>query len=141
VCSSDLTQGKPMSDHPTTPSKSETRHALQAEPSTEHKGDGMLHHSAPTPSAMSRLSHEMDSMRAETSASMNDALSSAEHYGRERIASLRAGARDWQNRAENIGASTTSFVRHRPVQSLLLAAASGAALMGLVSLLSRARRR
>jgi ElaB/YqjD/DUF883 family membrane-anchored ribosome-binding protein len=119
-----------MSDHPTTPTKTDGRHAPTAEMSAEYKPDG----------AMGRLGHEMDALRAEALPRMSEAMASAENYGRERIAALREGARDWQHRAENLGASTTSFVRHRPVQSMLIAAASGAALMGLVSLLARNRR-
>jgi len=119
-----------MSDHPTTPTKTDGRHAAIAETRAEHKPDG----------TMGRLAHDMDALRAEALPRMSEAMASAESYGRERIAALREGARDWQHRAENLGASTTSFVRHRPVQSLLIAAASGAALMGLVSLLTRNRR-
>jgi hypothetical protein len=118
-----------MSDHSTT--KLDGRHsATAAETTAEYKPDG----------TMGRLGHEMDALRAEALPRMSEAMASAETYGRERIAALRAGALDWQHRAENLGASTTSFVRHRPVQSLLMAAASGAALVGLVSLLTRNRR-
>jgi ElaB/YqjD/DUF883 family membrane-anchored ribosome-binding protein len=71
---------------------------------------------------------------------MEAALADAQSYGRERIAALRDSATALRHRAERAGDTTRSYVREQPVQALLIAAASGAVLMGVLSMWRRASR-
>ena len=54
---------------------------------------------------------------------------------------VREGSRQARARARQVSASTVTYVRDEPVKSLLLAAATGAALLALFNLLTRARSR
>lgn len=54
--------------------------------------------------------------------------------------SVRDSSQQLRQRAERVSQNAVSYVRVEPVKSILMAAATGAALMALVSLLSRARR-
>ncbi|MGC4394546.1 hypothetical protein [Hydrogenophaga sp. T2] len=52
--------------------------------------------------------------------------------------SVRSSAHELRERSMQLREAAASYVRHEPVKSVLLAAAAGAALMGLVTLLGRA---
>ncbi len=54
--------------------------------------------------------------------------------------SLRDGAHELQARARSASHSTTAYIADEPVKSLLMAAAAGAVVMGLLSLMARSRR-
>lgn len=57
------------------------------------------------------------------------------------IDSVRDSSQQLRKRAERVSENTVSYVRVEPVKAILMAAATGAALMALISLFSRARRR
>jgi ElaB/YqjD/DUF883 family membrane-anchored ribosome-binding protein len=53
------------------------------------------------------------------------------------VGRVRETAQQVRERAARASESTTNYIRHDPVKSVLIAAATGAALMALVSLLTR----
>ncbi|MDZ7938956.1 MAG: hypothetical protein U5M53_12015 [Rhodoferax sp.] len=68
---------------------------------------------------------------------MSDAVDQADalmHRGGE---ALRHTGQNLQKRATHASEVASDYVRHEPLKSLLMAAATGAVLMGLASLLSR----
>ena len=64
-----------------------------------------------------------------------DSMGRAVEHGMERMRETSHHVRDTAARASE---GTVNYIRHDPVKSVLIAAATGAALMALVSLLTRA---
>lgn len=52
---------------------------------------------------------------------------------------MRDGSQHLRDRALRVTDDSVAYIKHEPVKSILYAAVAGAALMGLVSLLSRRR--
>lgn len=57
------------------------------------------------------------------------------------IDAVRITAREWRHQALDAPDGTAAYVKAEPFKAMLMAAATGAALMGLLSLLSRPRHR
>lgn len=57
------------------------------------------------------------------------------------VAAVRNGSQHMLDQAHHASDSTVSYIRHEPVKSMLIAAATGAALMALVGLMTRPRDR
>lgn len=66
-----------------------------------------------------------------------DQVSAMAHQG---VNTVREGSQVLRNKAQHASDSTVSYIRHEPVKSMLIAAATGAALMGVLALLGRTRR-
>ena len=64
--------------------------------------------------------------------------SSLTHHGLDR---LRESTHELRVKAEHAQESTVKYIQHEPVKSVLIAAATGAALMALISLVSHSRQR
>lgn len=60
------------------------------------------------------------------------------HRGAEAV---RAGGQQLREKAHSLGDSTVSYIKDEPVKSMLIAAATGAALMAMLSLVSRSGHR
>jgi ElaB/YqjD/DUF883 family membrane-anchored ribosome-binding protein len=54
---------------------------------------------------------------------------------------VRDGSKMLRDNATRLGDSTTRYIQEEPLKAVLIAAAAGAALVGLVSLLSRSNHR
>ena len=52
---------------------------------------------------------------------------------------MRDGSQQLRDRALRVTDDSVQYIKHEPVKSMLYAAVAGAALMGLVSLLTRRR--
>ena len=63
----------------------------------------------------------------------------ADHLGLQGIQALREGAQQLRERAQRATDGTLHYVNAEPVKALLIAAATGAALMALLGLMSRSR--
>ena len=71
-----------------------------------------------------------------------DSLSDSVHDLRQQGASaLRSGSRQIRNTAHQASVCTKDYIRDEPVRSVLIAAAAGAIVMGLLSLLTGRSRR
>jgi ElaB/YqjD/DUF883 family membrane-anchored ribosome-binding protein len=55
------------------------------------------------------------------------------------VESVREGTHHLRVQAEHASESTVNYIKREPVKSVLMAAATGAALMALISLISRSR--
>lgn len=71
---------------------------------------------------------------------INRLVKNAEQLARRGIDSARDGSQHLRDRAVRATDSTVNYVKDEPVKAMLIAAAAGAALMALVSLLSGSRR-
>ena len=72
---------------------------------------------------------------------LNRAADRAGALANRSVNAVREGSRQARARARQASASTVTYVRDEPVKSMLLAAATGAALLALFNLLTRARSR
>jgi len=90
--------------------------------------------------AMDRADSAFSSAREQTATSVARLASQAESLARRSVEAVRGSAHQARERASNLGDQTMRYVKDEPVKSVLIAAAAGAALMGLLSLLQNARR-
>jgi ElaB/YqjD/DUF883 family membrane-anchored ribosome-binding protein len=70
---------------------------------------------------------------------LNRAADRAGALANRSVHAVREGSRQARARAQKASATTAAYVREEPVKSMLLAAATGAALLALFSLLTRSR--
>jgi ElaB/YqjD/DUF883 family membrane-anchored ribosome-binding protein len=64
----------------------------------------------------------------------------AGHLSQRGLDALRDSSRQVRESAQRAGERTVGYIQHEPVKSMLLAAATGAALMALLGLMSRTPR-
>lgn len=83
--------------------------------------------------AMNSAEHALDATKTAAHDTM-DTIVRAVDTGIDRVRETSQQVRESTARASE---STVSYIRHDPVKSVLIAAATGAALMALVSLLTR----
>jgi ElaB/YqjD/DUF883 family membrane-anchored ribosome-binding protein len=89
--------------------------------------------------AFDRLSDKVDSAR-EHAAPMIDRLSSqAEAAARRSADALRETSAQVRDKVLHAQDSTVGYIRDEPVKAMLIAAATGAALMALIGLMGRSR--
>lgn len=91
--------------------------------------------------AFDRLNDKVDSAREHAAPLINRLSTQAEaaaRRGADMVKETSAQLRDKALRAQD---STVGYIKDEPVKSMLIAAATGAALMALVSLASRSHRR
>lgn len=70
---------------------------------------------------------------------IHHAVDHAENLAQRGIKAAREGTAHLREKAIHASDALTSYIRQEPVKSVLMAAAAGAALVGLLSLVSRAR--
>ena len=109
---------------------------------TAQAADGAFHHTQEaTMATIEQLTQELAQLRHSITPPLEDAVAQAQSLGRQGLASVRQSAKEMRQRAQRLGEDTVNYVHHQPVQAMLIAAASGAVLMGLGTLLARAYRR
>jgi ElaB/YqjD/DUF883 family membrane-anchored ribosome-binding protein len=72
---------------------------------------------------------------------LNSASEEASDLAQRVVEAVRESSQELQNKATRASDITVKYIRNEPVKSLLIAAATGATLMALVSLMLRSRNR
>lgn len=90
--------------------------------------------------AVDRFAEGADEVRAQTGAALGSLASSAEHVTQRSAALLRESTQRLREQSRHAADSTRGYIRDEPVKSVLIAAAAGAVLMGLLGLFGRGRR-
>jgi len=85
------------------------------------------------------LSNKVDDLRSQAEPLMNKMSAQAEAAARKGIEAVRDGSQQLREKAQRATDSTVAYVKDEPIKSMLIAAATGAALMGLISLMGRSR--
>lgn len=80
--------------------------------------------------AMQDLGHQTKPMLTRAT----EQVSALAHQG---LDSVHDTTHQWRMKATQAGDNTVNYIKHEPVKSMLIAAATGAALMALVSLMGR----
>ena len=89
--------------------------------------------------AFDRLSDKVESVRERAAPAIDRLASQAEFAARRGMDAVRDTSAQLRESAMNASAATVGRIQDRPVQSMLIAAAAGAALMALLGLWGRAR--
>jgi ElaB/YqjD/DUF883 family membrane-anchored ribosome-binding protein len=90
--------------------------------------------------ALDRMSNKVDTIRDNTSPLIDRWSSQAEAAARRSVEAVRDTSQQLREKALRASDATVGYVKDEPVKSMLIAAATGAALMGLITLLARSRR-
>lgn len=90
--------------------------------------------------AFDRLSDKVEDARSRAAPLLDRLTTQAEVAARRGVDVVRDTSAQLRERAVQASDTTVGYIRNEPVKSMLIAAATGAALMALIGLLSRSRR-
>jgi ElaB/YqjD/DUF883 family membrane-anchored ribosome-binding protein len=91
--------------------------------------------------ALNGLADAAKDIRHEAAPLLNDAAGQVSALTQRGLDAVRSSARQLRDQAELASDSAVSYIKDEPVKAVLIAAATGAALMAMVSLISRSIRR
>ena len=86
---------------------------------------------------MDRMAAGLGDARAQTTTALNQLAHGTESQAHRGMDAVREAAQQMLEKSMHMRDATTSYIQHEPVKSMLVAAAAGAALMGLVALFGR----
>jgi len=92
-----------------------------------------------TNEALDALSDKVQEARDQAAPVLNRVAAKAEELTRRSADALRQSSTQIKERAQRASDATVMYIKDEPVKSMLIAAAAGAALMALVTLLARDR--
>jgi len=81
----------------------------------------------------------LGSARAQTGAALHQLAHDSSVLTHRGLDALRDGGQLLREKSSHARQATTDYIQHQPIKSMLMAAAVGAALMGLLALFSRQR--
>ncbi|KQV78745.1 hypothetical protein [Rhizobacter sp. Root1221] len=90
--------------------------------------------------ALDHVESAIHSARANVQPAISRIATQAETLARKGLDAVKDGAYQVRDRAQTLGDVTVRYVKDEPVKAVLIAAATGAALMALLSLVQSARR-
>jgi len=91
--------------------------------------------------ALDGLAGSVQGVRHDVAPMLDRAGERASALAQRGVSALRETSRDMRDGAVRVGDRTALYVKDEPLKAILIAAASGAALMALVGLLTRSRNR
>ncbi len=86
-------------------------------------------------SAFDRLTSKVDDVRDQAGPLIDRLSSQAESAARRGVDAVRDTSAQLREKAQRVSDSTVGYIKDEPVKAMLIAAATGAALMALVSLM------
>jgi ElaB/YqjD/DUF883 family membrane-anchored ribosome-binding protein len=89
--------------------------------------------------ALDRLSDKIDDARSQAGPLLNKVTSQAEAAARRGMEAVRDTSQQLRERALQASDMTVNYVKDEPIKAMLIAAATGALLMGIISMLGRSR--
>lgn len=89
--------------------------------------------------ALDSLAGAIQALRAQAEPLLDDAADRASSLTHRGLNSLHDSSAALRSSARHASENTVSYIRHDPVKSMLIAAATGAALMGLIGLMRGSR--
>ena len=91
-------------------------------------------------SALDSLSGTVEDIRSQATPAIDRISARAGAAAKRGIAAVRDSSQQLRDKATRASESTIAYVKDEPVKAVLIAAATGAFVMGLVSLMSRSRK-
>lgn len=92
-----------------------------------------------TDQAFDSLSNKVDDLRSQAGPIINRVSAKAEDAAKRGMEAVRDTTQQLREKAQAASETTVAYVKDEPVKSMLIAAATGAVLMGLISLMGRSR--
>lgn len=89
--------------------------------------------------AMDSLSDKVEDMRSQAGPTINRIATQAEDAARRGIAAVKENTQQLREKAMQATDTTVTYIKDDPIKAMLIAAATGAALMALVSMMGRSR--
>ncbi|MCD6664674.1 MAG: hypothetical protein LT081_01155 [Hydrogenophaga sp.] len=86
---------------------------------------------------MDQLSARLGDAKAQAGNTLEHLMSNAESLGHRSMDAVHDGAGQIRAKSQHMRDATVSYIQHEPIKSMLMAAATGAALMGMIALFSR----
>ena len=90
---------------------------------------------------LDQLAESVDNARAQAGPALNRLANDAQALTRRGVDAVRAGSQQLRGQASRATDSTVGYIQAEPVKSMLIAAAVGAVLMALITLVGRAAAR
>ena len=87
---------------------------------------------------LDQLSSGVDTVRAQAAPVLNRLATDAEQFTRRSVDKVREGSQQLRGQALRATDTTLGYIKEEPVKAVLIAAAIGAVLMALVTLVARA---
>ena len=88
---------------------------------------------------LDNLAVRVQDIRHEASPFLNRASEQANMLAQRGVDAVRDTSQQLREKAHHVSDSTVAYIRDEPVKAMLIAAATGAALMALINLVSRSR--
>ena len=88
---------------------------------------------------LNSLSEKVQDVRDQAAPVLNRVAEKAETLARRGLDAVKDGSQQIREKAVRASDSTVGYIRDEPVKAILIAAATGAALMALISLMTRSR--
>ncbi|HMC14306.1 MAG TPA: hypothetical protein VKI18_01650 [Albitalea sp.] len=89
--------------------------------------------------ALNTLSDKVQDVRDQAVPVLNRVAEKAETLARRGVDAVKDGSQQIRESALRVSDSTVGYIKDEPVKAILIAAATGAALMALISLMTRSR--
>lgn len=89
--------------------------------------------------ALDSMANKVDDLRSQAAPLINRVSAQAEAAAKRGIDAVKDGSQQIRDKAMRATDSTVAYVKDEPVKSMLIAAATGAVLMGLISMMGRSR--
>jgi ElaB/YqjD/DUF883 family membrane-anchored ribosome-binding protein len=110
-----------------------------AEQAAQSADDAIKSTQRATNEALDRLTATVQDMRHQAVPMLDRASEQVSAFAQRGVDSVRETSQNLRDRALRASETTSNYVKDEPVKSLLIAAATGAALMALVGMISRSR--
>ncbi len=88
---------------------------------------------------LDHLAVRVQDLRHEASPLLDRASERAGALAQRGVDAVRDTSQQWREKAHHVSDNTVAYIKDEPVKAMLIAAATGAALMALITLLSRSR--
>ena len=89
--------------------------------------------------ALDSLSAKVDDVRSQAAPLLSKVSSQAEAAARRGIDAVRDTSQQLRDKAVHASDMTVAYVKDEPIKAMLIAAATGALLMGIISMMARSR--
>ncbi|HEX4236288.1 MAG TPA: hypothetical protein VH041_18520 [Caldimonas sp.] len=120
-----------------TGTKSAQQQAQDMGDSAAHAAQGAIRSTQrATDQALDRLSGAVEDARSKAGPMLNKVTSQAEAAARRGMEAVRDTSQQLRDRATQASDMTVAYVKDEPIKAMLIAAATGAILMGLISMLA-----
>ena len=110
-----------------------------ADRATSKADDALAATRRATTHTLDRLQDSVDDLRRDTPGALSRVAAQVDEMTRRGIERARSASVDMRHMVERTGDRTVGYIKDQPLKSVLIAAATGAVVAGLISLFSRDR--